>query len=676
MAKKKLTEHGLSVVEAERRKRRVTLFIFIALAAATIIAYELIRHNGFVGYDDNEYIVKNQHVAGGITQQSVTWAFTKPYASNWHPLTWISHMLDCQVFGLNPLGHHLVSVAFHIVNALLLFWILKRISGSIWASAFVAAVFAVHPVQVESVAWASERKTVLSGLFWLLTMAAYVRYTRQPAFGRYILVLLVFSLCIMTKPIVVTLPLVLLLLDYWPLKRIGGRRTEDGRREEEGQKTSLKWLIIEKIPLLAMSAFLSVMTFVSQKSGGAMSTTEHMPLDYRIANTFLSYIKYIGKMIWPSGLAVYHPHPRTSFSDAAVVICTLLFVLITIFSIYMGRRKRYISVGWLWYVGTLVPMIGLVQVGAQAIACRYMYLSMVGLLIIVAWAVKDLVESRFHLKVIAAVSAISVLSVFIILTRMQVGHWQNTITLFEHTLNVTKDNAAAEHNYGHALSEAGLLDEAAIHLNRAVQLVPEFVEARNNLGKLYLKQGKISEAIDCFTELAKRKDAPAEVHYSLASALLMQKRYDEAISQLSIVLELDPSNAHAPSAMAVALMSAGRTDEAIACFNKYLRLNENSTELHYNLAVALTMQKKYDEAIRHFTRVTELDPNNAGALNGLARTLDNLAVSYADAGRFDDAKAAAEKAMNIARKAGLAHLAREIDDRLQLYKKGLPYQGK
>jgi len=342
----------------------------------------------------------------------------------------------------------------------------------------------------------------------------------------------------------------------------------------------------------------------------------------------------------------------------------------------MGRRKRYVTVGWLWYVGTLVPMIGLVQVGAQAIAYRYMYLSMLGLLIIVAWAVKDLVANRFHWEVVAAVSAIVVLSAFVILTRMQVRYWQNTITLFEHTLNVTKDNAAAEHNYGYALSEAGRLDEAAIHLNRAVQLVPIFVEARNNLGKLYLKQGKINEAIDCFTELAKRKDAPAEVHYNLASALLMQKRYDEAIKHLARVLELDPDYAHAPSAMAVALMSAGRTDEAIACFNKYLRLNENSAELHYNLAVAMVMQKNYDEAIRHFTRVTELDPNNAGALNGLARVLDTLAITYAEAGKFDDAKITAEKALNIAKTAGQAELAREIDSRLQLYKKGLPYQGK
>lgn len=669
MAKKKLTENRLSVERADCHRKRVTLLIYIALAAGIIIAYEPIRHNGFVGYDDNDYLIKNPHVLGGITQQSIIWAFTKSYASNWHPLTWLNHMLDCQVFGLNPLGHHLVSVLFHIVNAMLLFWIIKNITGAIWASAFVAAVFALHPVQVESVAWAAERKTVLSGLFWLLTIAVYVHYTRKPRLSRYILVLLIFGLSIMTKPSVVTLPLVLLLLDYWPLERL--RIGE----QDSGMFKSAVWLIAEKIPLLAMSVFLSVMTIVAQKTGGAISTSENLPLDYRLANVFLSYIKYIDKLVWPSALAVYHPHPRTGFS-LTTVICAVAFILLTVFSIYVGRRKKYVAVGWLWYVGILVPMIGLVQVGAQAIAYRYMYLSMLGLLIILAWAVKDVVGGRICLKILTAVSAMAVLSALIILTRIQVGYWQNALTLFEHTLAVTKNNPAAEQNYGFVLSEAGRLDEAAAHIKRAIQLAPDYVEARHNLGKVYMKQGKINEAVECFSELVKRQDAPAEVHYDLASVLLMQKKYDEAIKELARTLELNPDYPHAPSAMAVALMSAGKVDEAIACFNKYLRLNDNSVELHYNLAVALTMQKKYEEAIKHFTRVIELDPKNAGALNGLARVLDSLAITYADAGRFDDAKATAEKALNFARTAEQTALAREIEGRLQLYKKGLPYQDK
>ncbi len=669
MAKKKLTENRLSVTKADRRSKRVTLLIYIALAAGIIIAYEPIRHNGFVKYDDASYIVENPHIAEGITQQSLTWAFTKSYSSNWHPLTWLSHILDYQVFGLNPLGHHLVSVLFHIVNAMLLFWIIKNITGAMWASAFVAAVFSLHPVQVESVAWAAERKTVLSGLFWLLTIAVYVHYTKKPQLGRYILVLLIFGLSIMTKPIVVTLPLVLLLLDYWPLERL----RIDG--QDSGTSKSALWLIAEKIPLLAMSAFLSMMTIIAQKTSGAISTSENLPLDYRLANVSLSYIRYIGKLVWPSALAVYHPHPRTGFSPATAM-CAVVVILLTILSIYVGRRKKYVVVGWLWYVGTLVPMIGLVQVGAQAIAYRYMYLSMLGLLIILAWAVKDVVGSRIRLKMLTAVSAMVVLSALIILTRFQVGYWKSTLTLFEHTLAVTEDNPAAEENYGFVLSEAGRLDEAAAHIKKAIQLVPDYVEARHNLGRIYMKQGKINEAVECFSELAKHKDVPADVHYDLASALVLQKKYDEAIKELARTLELNPDYPHAPSTMAVALMSAGRTDEAIACFNKYLLLNENSTELHYNLAVALSMQKKYEEAIKHFTRVIELDPKNAGALNGLARMLDALAITYADAGRFDDAKATAEKALNFARTTRQSALAAEIEGRLQLYKKGLPYPGK
>ena len=371
-----------------------------AIVIATLVAYEPIRHNDFVNYDDDKYITKNPEVMGGITRQSLEQAFTKSHYYMWHPLTTISNMLDYEFFGLNPIGHHLVSVAIHIVNALLLFWILKNITGTMWAGAFVAAVFALHPVQVESVAWAAERKTVLSGLFWLLTVAAYVRYTRQPGFLRYLLVLLIFGLCIMTKPVVVTLPFAMLLLDYWPLERIRWRKTEDRKQktQDKGQYSggfSTGRLILEKIPLLAMSVFLSVMTLISQKQGGGVPALDMIPLDYRVANMFLSYIRYIGKLIWPSGLAVYYSYPFVTLSDFWAVTCAILFIVLTIVIVCsIGRRKKYAVVGWLWYVGTLVPMIGLVQSGEQAMANRYMYISMLGLLIIIACAAKDFVASR------------------------------------------------------------------------------------------------------------------------------------------------------------------------------------------------------------------------------------------------------------------------------------------
>ena len=363
----------------EHRQNRAEILIYAGLVVAILLAYEPVRHNGFVTYDDGHYIYDNPLITAGINWQSLGQAFTTPHFFMWHPLTTMSHMLDCQLFGLNPLGHHFVSVAIHIANALLLFWIVNRLTGTIWLSAFVAGVFALHPIQVESVAWASERKTVLSGLFWLLTMATYIRYARQPRLVRYLLVLLVFGLCIMTKPVVVTLPLALLLLDYWPLDRVRWGQQHNNTARGGPNKKSAGWLIAEKIPLIAISVLLSVMTYVAQKQGGVVPTLEKMPLDYRVANMFLSYIRYIGKMLWPSGLAVCYPHPRAVLSDTPVVICAMLFIVLTVLSIYIGRRKKYVAVGWLWYVGTLVPVIGLVQSGAQAMANRYMYIPMLGL---------------------------------------------------------------------------------------------------------------------------------------------------------------------------------------------------------------------------------------------------------------------------------------------------------
>jgi hypothetical protein len=322
-------------------QKQILLLIIAGLVLATLVAYEPVRKNGFIGFDDFVYIIDNPHVNKGMTGDSVIWAFTKQYTANWHPLTWLSHMLDCQLFGLNPIGHHLVSLLFHIANTLLLFWVLERMTGATWASAFVAAVFALHPVHVESVAWAAERKDVLSGFFWMLTMLAYVRYAEQPTIKRYIIVLLAFIMAMMSKPMAVTLPFVLLLLDYWPLERLN----RIGRQETTLPSVPLGRLLIEKIPLIGLSAILSAITFVVQQRGGAVIALEKIPLDYRIANMFISYIRYIGKTIWPSRLAVFYPHPHIALSEVATVICALLVVMITIFSIEIGRRRKYAVVG-------------------------------------------------------------------------------------------------------------------------------------------------------------------------------------------------------------------------------------------------------------------------------------------------------------------------------------------
>ena len=617
-------------------QKHILLFITAALVLGTLVAYEPVRHNGFVTYDDGQYIYDNPQVTGGITQQSVKWALTQSYAVNWHPLTWLSHMADCQLFGLNPLGHHFVSVAIHIANALLLFWIVNRLTGTLWASAFVAAVFALHPFQVESVAWAAERKTVLSGLFWLLTMAVYIRYTRRPNISRYILVLLVFGLCIMTKPVVVTLPLALLLLDYWPLDRVRWGHQAKGKAIAKPNQKHVGWLIAEKAPLLALSAILSVVTFVAQRGGEIVPTLARMPLDYRIANMFLSYIKYIGKMLWPSGLAVCYPYPLAVLSDIPVIICAVLFILITVLSIHIGRRKKYAAVGWLWYVGTLVPTIGLVQAGAQAMANRYMYIPMLGLLIIIGWSVEDLIVNRPRIRIAATVIGVTVLLSLLILTRMQVRHWQNTLTLFEYTLSVTEDNPVMENSYGVALFNEGRTEEAERHLRNAVQISSVFADARNNLTKVYLKQGKLNEAIEHLNELIRHNEGTAEVYYNLAAALEMQKKYEDAIKYYAKSLELNPRDPATNKRMGITLLAAGKTNDAI----------------------------------RYAQRACELTGDKD------AECLKTLASGFAAAGKFEEATRIAEKALEAARISGQENLVVEIKERIKLYEAGQPYRQK
>lgn len=610
------------------------LVMCICLAAGTIAAYEPIRHNGFVDYDDDKYITDNPVITSGITRQSLSEVF-KPHYFMWHPLTTFTNMLDCQLFGLNPLGHHLVSLALHIVNSLLLFWILSAMTGSIWACAFVAAVFALHPLQVESVAWASERKTVLSGLFWFLTTAVYIWYTKKTGFGRYIPLFVMYAFCITTKPSVVTFPLVLLLLDYWPLGRLNWGVASN-------KKTVPVWkLLMEKVPLLVLSSVLSVLTVIAQKGGGTVATLANVSIEYRIFNMFFSYIRYIGKMIWPSGLAAIYPLPDSNYLKSIVAVCILIFVLITLVCIYTGRRRKYLAVGWLWFVGTLVPMIGLVQVGSQAIANRYMYISILGLLIIAAWSVKDMIAKRPGWSSIAKVSAAVVILLSGILTRMQVRHWQNSITLFEYALEVTERNPIAENGFGCALFNDGRLSEAEGHLRRAIQINPKGMVQYKNLSKVLLQQGKP----------------------------------DEAIKYLNGALRIKPDEAEVYANLGVAYSQLGKNEAAIQNWTKAMQLNPDNAEILNNMAwllvtVGEVSKEDIAKAIEFARRACEITRYKKPSL------LDTLAAAYAAAGRFAEATATAEKAMNVAMAAGRKDLAGEIQSRLELYKAGRPYRGK
>jgi tetratricopeptide (TPR) repeat protein len=626
-------------------------------------------------------------------------------------------MLDCQLFDLNPFWHHLTSLLFHVANALLLFWVLKRMTGDVWPSAFVAAVFALHPLQVDSVAWVAERKNVLSTLFWILTVAAYVRYTEHPGIGRYLLVVLAFSLGLMSKPTVVTLPFVLLLLDFWPLGRLQWGRKKRGAQnllQAESAKVCYQqlsaWrLIREKVPLFILAAILSVITFFVQHTGGAVSPLTKIPLDFRIANAFISYLKYIGKVIWPSRLAIFYPHPAGRFSMAGVVTSALLLVLFSICCIYAARRRRYPAVGWLWYVGTLVPVIGLVQAGAQAMADRYMYIPMIGLLIVIAWGVNELVAEWRYRRIVTALSAIAVLSAAVVSTRIQVKYWQNSLTLFGHALKVTENNHIAHNSYACALFEEGDLNGAVLHLSEALRISPTFSTARDNLGRVFLKQGRLNEAIACFGKLLQvRKDSP-DVYCNLGLAFTGRKEYDNAIKCFSEALRIKPEYLEARNRMGRVFLVVGKLDQAVACFNEVLRSKRDQPDVHTNLGLAYSQMGRYDLAIAHWAEAVKLKPDSSGVLNNLAwilattddtkvqnptravefaqraceltdykapEVLDTLAVAYAASGKFPDAINAAEKACKLAHSAGKEDLAVVIQKRLQLYRSGRPYRHK
>ena len=467
--------------------------ISVGLALAVFIAFERVHQNKFIDYDVTAYITEEPHINGGITLQSVIWAFTTPHACMWQPLTSISHMLDCQLFGLDPFWHHIVNLLFHMANTLLLFWVLKSLTGAVWPSAFVAAVFGLHPLNVESVAWLAERKNVLCGFFWMLTMAAYVRYAERPGVGRYLLVVLAFCLGLMSKPMIVTLPFVLLLLDYWPL----------------GQKGRSAWRLIgEKVPLLILSAIVCVITFLAQQNTAAVVQVGDLPVGFRIANAAVSYIIYINKLIYPDQLATIYPIGAVSLSQ--VITAALVLVIASVWIIRLtgfgsfdklrinrlttGGGHKYLLVGWLWYLGTLVPMIGLIQVGGQARADRYMYIPMIGLLIIIAWGWAEIVAERHLQKFVSVFPAAGCLLALAICTWLQVGYWHDDIKLFDRSLEVTPNNHLANYYIGNILTKQGKTDEAITHYRKSVEVAGNFVEALTGLGFALYQKGSFDEA--------------------------------------------------------------------------------------------------------------------------------------------------------------------------------------
>ena len=510
---------------AERTYSKLYAFLIcLALAVSILITYEPIRYNSFVGYDDDKYITENPNVSGGITRDSAIWAFTQSHAANWHPITWLSHMLDCQIYGLNPLGHHITNLLIHIANSLLLFLLLSKMTRTVWRSGFVAAAFALHPLHVESVAWAVERKDVLSGLFWMLTILAYMRYAERPNVGRYIPVPLVFVMGLMSKPMVVTLPFVLLLLDWWPLDRLTWHQNDPAtiNTEQQGtsatyQKASVWYLLAEKVPLFVLSAVSGIITFVVQRQGGAVVNLEVWPLHIRIINSLNCYSNYIVKMLYPKGLAVLYPVTERMTTDAAVITVISVVVLLVLW----GRGRPWLVVGLLWYLGTLVPVIGLVKVGEQIMADRYTYLPSIGVFIIIAWGGAEIFAKLSYPKSVATATSAAALIAMVLMTRTQVGYWRDSATLYKRAIAVTENNYTMHNNYGAELLTQGRYDEAIQHFKEAIRIRPGFLRARQGLCVTLLAQGKFDEAISCFTEaLQEKKDWPNvhQMYYNLGCA--------------------------------------------------------------------------------------------------------------------------------------------------------------
>jgi tetratricopeptide (TPR) repeat protein len=690
----------------EDRQKRLILGLCLLLAAGIIAVYAQTAGFDFVDYDDQGNIRDNPKVPAGLTWDGIKWSFSTMYGSNWFPLIWLSFMLDRTIFGTWAGGFHLVNVALHIANSILLFWVLKRYTKALWASFFVAALFALHPLHVESVAWVTERKDTLSTLFWFLTMLAYLRYVEVPTAKRYVIVCVVFALGLMSKSMLVTLPLVLLLMDYWPLKRLWP--------EEKIGGVAFGRLIWEKLPLFVLSAAASVVTFIAQQSTGAMMRLSSVPIEYRIANAFISYCEYLVRMLRPVGLAVFYPHPVKEISGLQITASLAVLAAITIVAILL-RRRRYLLVGWLWYLGTLVPVIGIVQVGGQAMADRYTYVPLIGIFIMLAWLAGDIVAQKRVRQVLAGMAGAAILGVLGVMTFVQVSYWHDTMSLFKHAAAVTKDNYVAHSIMGVRYAEKGQMEEAmkafdiilkltpkdgdtlynvaksldvqgqtakALEFyNRVLVLVPDdadthgalaLIEARNGnfdravelykeglskkpddgglhggLGSLYLQMGRVDEALTELEKAVKLK-SDSVIYGNLGMATLLKGEGDKAMEYFNKAVKLDPANAEAHYNLGNCYLSQNLSGKAVVEYEKAIKIKPKYTKAYGNLAVALARIGNIDEATINFRKVVELEPNNPDAKFNFANIL-------VEKGAVDEAIIQLVAAIKLAPKDSLAH---------------------
>jgi Flp pilus assembly protein TadD len=655
------------VMAKKTMRRDIAIIVFLVLA--TVGAYLPAARCQFVYFDDRGYVFENRDVLAGLAWPGPAWAFTTTWGSNWHPVTWLSHMLDCQLFGPSAGAHHLVSVALHAASAVLLFWLLRRMTASVWPSAMVAALFALHPLHVESVAWVSERKDVLSTFFGLLALLAYVRYAAWPCVVRYLPVFALMAVGLMAKPMLVTLPFVMLLLDWWPLRRFGYSAGgaflvgappcgcpvvlvgHDGRPRGAAPTArcssgTIGRLVLEKLPLFTLVAASCIITYIAQQRGGAMEYAERLTFLTRLTNAPVVYVAYLGKAVWPAALAVFYPYVAPPVWQA--VLAMIFLAAVTALVLWQRRRRPYLAVGWFWYLGMLVPVIGLVQVGKQAMADRYTYLPLVGIFLAVVWAAADVLSGWRHRAKAFAAAAAAVLVACGILTIRQVQEWTDTETLFRHAIAVTGDNAVAHSAFGELLYARGRYAEAASSFAESVRLAPDYAEAQYNLGLSLTQAGRLQEAVGpyreairldprdpqafsglgtvlmrlgraeeaaaCFREALLRSPQVAGYRRDLAASLLAQQQYDLAAAESREALRIDPNDVVARNNLAAALAQLGQTDEALSQFHETTRRHPGYAPARLNYAQLLLQAGRWEEADRQLRAALLFEPNMTRAL--------------------------------------------------------------
>jgi tetratricopeptide (TPR) repeat protein len=691
-------------------------YVCLALVAITWLVFgQTLRHD-FVDFDDHVYVYENPSITRGLSVDGVIGAFTHAHARNWHPLTTISHMLDCQVYGLKAGGHHFTNVLLHSIGVVLLFLVLRQMTDGLWQSAFVASLFAIHPLHVESVAWISERKDVLSALFFMLTLFAYAHYARAPSVRRYLGVAFVFALGLMSKPMLVTLPFVLLLLDYWPLGRIRSQKSEvrHQRSGVSGQWSVVRGrifkLIVEKIPLFALSAILCVATLLVQnQSAGAI---EQLPFMWRLNNAVISYVAYIWQMFWPARLAAFYPHPNDQLPLWQVLLAIAFLIAVSLLAIHWRKERPYIFTGWFWYVGMLGPVIGLVQVGEQARADRYTYLPQIGLYVLIVCGITDLMapimmrnsgsrpvatglrpvtrgsrgvrtdgpQGRGYKPSFAAIAAAIIIALswraFV-----QTSYWKNSETLWNHTLAITPDNDMAHNNLGYLFQRRGELDKAISHFETALKIRSGNASAHYNLGGALIennlatalaRKGLLDEAINHYEKAAKLRPDYGDAYFNLGSVLFRQGRIGEAIAQWQKALATQPNDADFHTVLANAFLKIGLQKDAIAEYEHAARISPQDPLARSNLAWLLATSS--DASIRDGNRAIELAEQAVQLSDGKDPTyLRTLAAACAESGRFAEAIAAAEQALRIAGTEGKSALANALRDDIALYELGLPH---